>query len=229
MYPRLLAAISAALLFLLTPVSAEPPAPYQAQYRAFASGLPCGQGEIELKRLSPGQYQYSASGKICSMGPRASHQSLFTYDDRKILPQRYETVLDGVWRDRHLAGIQQEGVFVQTLNGEPLPLELPFHPAQWEPTLLIHQLGLARSSVQLSYTWGEETRDYLFEYLGEETLETKLGQLKTHKFEQDHPHKQRVAQFWFAPQLNDALVQVKVSRLGIPWLTVELSAYQAAP
>ncbi|MBY6186739.1 DUF3108 domain-containing protein [Marinobacter hydrocarbonoclasticus] len=216
------------LLIVLLPAFSlwAKPVPFEARYQAYTTGLPCGKGTLTLTESEPGQYQYHAKGKICVIGQHIDHQSAFAQTTQGPQPGAYETEFDGWFRDRLLAGTPQaNGRYTVTLNGKTLPDSEDFPRAQWEPALMLRQLAQARDDVQLSYTWGDETRDYLFQYQGEETLKTPLGPLKTHKFVQDHPNESRVATFWFAPELDGLLVQLEATRLGVHWLTVKLKRY----
>ncbi len=229
----LLARPAAALLLLLLslPAALAQPVPFRAEYRAYTSGLPCGKGSWSLQALAAAEgtprYQYRAEGKICVMGQRVDHRSRFRMTEQGPVPEDYQSRFKGLFKSRSLDGEFDGEHFQVALNGVLLDNAEAFPPARWEPGLLLYQLGRTRDSVTLSYTWGEETREYLFEYLGSELLDTPLGPLLTHKLVQDHPHKQRVAQFWFAPALDNTLVQVKVSRLGVPWLTVKITDYHS--
>ncbi|GAA5188964.1 DUF3108 domain-containing protein [Ferrimonas gelatinilytica] len=225
-----LAAMMLTLLFCAPSALAEL-ATFTAEYRAYASGLPCGRGRWSLHPMDGvdeiPRYQYRAEGKLCIMGQRVDHRSNFLLMERGPVPENYRSQFKGVFRSRTLEGEFDGQHFQVTLDGQPLENEDSFPPARWEPGLLLYHLGLARESLTLSYTWGEETREYLFEYHGSEEIETPLGPVLAHKLVQDHPGKERVAQFWFAPALNNALVQMKVSRLGLPWLTVKMTDYRS--
>ncbi|SHH28283.1 DUF3108 domain-containing protein [Ferrimonas marina] len=211
-------------LALAFPALAETLRPFTATYQASSSGLPCGKGKLTLTQLGPDHYRYDASGKICVLGRGLSHSSEFLYRDGKIQPLHYQSKLKGLFSTRNLAGSFDDSQrFTVSLNDEELPDSDEFPRAQWEPTLLVYLLGQARQSEQLSYTWGEETRDYLFEHKGTDILETDLGELPAHLMVQDHLHKDRVARFWFSPELNGLLVKAKISRLGVPWLHIEIN------
>ncbi|MBY5990834.1 DUF3108 domain-containing protein [Ferrimonas balearica] len=203
------------------------PETFEARYKAYTSGIPCGSGRLSLSQSAPDQYRYRASGKICVLGQNIQHQSQFSWLEGQLQPGPYQTHFDGWFKDRHLTGeLGPAQRYVVIQNGETLPDSDDFPRAQWEPAQMLMTLAQAREDVRLSYTWGDETRDYLFEYQGEEALETALGTLTTHKFIQDHPNEARVAQFWFAPELGGVLVRLEASRLGIPWLTVRIRDYR---
>ncbi|MBY6018358.1 DUF3108 domain-containing protein [Ferrimonas balearica] len=215
------------LLCLFSPLLHATPVPFEAHYRAYTTGLPCGKGQFSLEQQDNGEYRYQASGKICVIGQHIDHLSQFQHIEGELKPGNYHTEFDGWFTHRTLNGsLNDEGRYVVVQNGETLPDSEAFPRAQWEPAQMLRLLGEARDDITLSYTWGDETREYRFDYLGTETLETELGPLLTHKFEQDHPNEARVATFWFAPELDDLLVKLESSRLGVHWLTVEIKRYQ---
>lgn len=215
------------LLSLLPVIAVASPVPFEARYQAYTTGLPCGKGKLRLEAEPDGEYRYQASGKICVIGQHIDHESRFGMQDNTLVPGPYQTEFDGWFSHRFLDGdLNSSGRYTVTLNGETLPDTEEFPRAQWEPAQMLRILSQAREDVQLSYTWGDETREYLFEYQGTETLDTKLGPLLTHKFVQDHPNEARVATFWFAPELDGLMVQLEATRLGVHWLTVKVRAYQ---
>lgn len=215
------------LLSLLPVIAFASPVPFEARYQAYTTGVPCGKGTLRLNADKDGAFRYRASGKICVIGQHIDHQSRFDVQNDVLVPGPYQTEFDGWFSDRLLDGAPgPDGRYTVTLNGKPLPDTDAFPRAQWEPAQMLRILSQAREDVRLSYTWGDETRDYLFEYLGTETLDTKLGPMLTHKFVQDHPNEARVATFWFAPALDGLMVQLEATRLGVHWLTVKLRDYQ---
>ncbi|QIZ77203.1 DUF3108 domain-containing protein [Ferrimonas lipolytica] len=214
--------LSAALL-LIACVTNAAPVEYTASYRASSAGLPCGKGTLSLVALENGKYQYRAEGKACVLSQSLDHRSQFS-----LMPLRgdnYTSKFKGWFSKRLLEGENIDGSYNVTLNGEPLTTEV-FAAAELEPTIMMYQLGHSSESQQLSYTWGEETRDYWFEYLGTETIDTELGELLTHKYRQKHPNESRVATLWFSPQHDGLMVKAKVSRLGISWLHFKITEYQ---
>ncbi len=209
---------------LLAGVANAAPTEFTASYRAYSAGLPCGKGSLSLRQLDDGRYEYRAKGKACVLSQSLDHYSRFQL--APLQGDEYQSQFSGWFSQRLLQGQQQDGHYAVTLNGEPLTTEL-FPAATLEPTIMMYQLGHSQQSQQLSYTWGEETRDYWFEYQGSEVIDTKLGPLLTHKYQQDHPNESRIATLWFSPKYDGLMVQAKVSRLGVSWVNFVINEYQS--
>ncbi|USD36442.1 DUF3108 domain-containing protein [Ferrimonas sp. SCSIO 43195] len=215
---------------LLTPtLQAQQPAPFIAHYQATSKGLPCGGGSQQLV-IDDGQYQLLSKGKFCLLGGRVDNRSLLSWQQGRWQTLAFDATVSGWFsQDDYQASRTPEGLMAVNKDGHPLVYE-EHAPASQGAATMLQNLALdverQRQDLYADYTWGDETRDYRFEWLGEEQIEFDGRAYRAHHLRQTHPKKSRVADFWFAPALEHQLIKMTVHRLGIKMLDVRLSDFE---
>lgn len=202
------------MLTLCTPLvalAAMPPdgtdrpdiAPYEAEYSARYSGFPI-KAAHSLRRTGEG---YELRIEASNFLGKITEEEQFHLDQQgAIIPDSYRhhrSILRNT-RTESMA-VDHADMTIQSLRkGEQT--ELDFESGQLGP--LSHQLELARDlqegAEELSYTViiRSSIRDYRYQRLGEEDMETALGVLRVVKLERVRDNSDRETTLWLAPELN---------------------------
>ncbi|SDJ16117.1 Protein of unknown function [Ferrimonas sediminum] len=216
-------------LLLAPSLQAQQPAPFIAHYQATSKGLPCGGGWQQL--VDDGsQYQLLSKGKFCLLGGKVDNRSVLSWQQGRWQTLSFDASVSGWFsRDDYQANRTPDGLMAVNKDGSPLVYE-EHPPASQGAATMLQNLALdaerQRQDLFADYTWGDETRDYRFQWLGEEQIEFNGHAYRTHHLRQTHPKKSRVADFWFAPALEHQLIKMTVHRLGIKMLDVRLSDFE---
>lgn len=228
---NILALISLLLLSPLGFAQSSKPTPFFAQYQATSKGLPCGGGWQRLFKEAQ-HYRLQSQGDFCLFGGEVDSDVVLQWQRTRWQSTSFEASVKRWFRHDQYQGKNPTGTQMLVFKEGELLDDPEFAPATQDPATMIQNLGLAISEQQqdlfTDYTWGDETRHYPFEWLGDDTIEFDGKPYAAYHLRQTHPKKSRVADFWFAPALNHQLIQMTVHRLGIKVLHVELTEFSAA-
>lgn len=204
----LLLALCAPLLGLADSEPAAAPdrpgiATYEAEYSARYSGFPINAAH-SLRQTSDG---YELRIEARNFLGNITEEEQFHLDAQgAIVPDRYrhDRSIMRNKRKESMAVDHTAMTILSTRKGEQSELE--FESGQLGP--LSHQLELARDlregAEELSYAViiRGSVRDYRYQRLGEENMDTALGLLRVVKLERVRDDSDRETLLWMAPELN---------------------------
>jgi hypothetical protein len=203
---------------------AEVLTPYKAVFVSSFRGIAM-QGERDLQRRDDGTFVLSHRAK--AFGSYANEESVFVLEDGRIEIQEYHYVqsLLGFKKEDHAAFDWQSGI-VKTHGKRER--ELPLIPGTFDN--LSQQLAircsakLGTDTMQFSVVKRSKQKDYVFERVGEETIDTDLGPLDTIVYRRVRDTDKRTTRFWLAPELNHMLVRLhQAEKKDALDVTLELS------
>lgn len=178
-------------------------ATYEAEYSARYSGFPI-KAAHSLRRTNNG---YELRIEASNFLGKITEEEQFHLDQQgAIMPDGYRhhrSILRNTRKES--MAVDHEGMTISSSRkGEQT--ELDFRAGQLGP--LSHQLELARDLkagvAELSYAViiRGGIRDYRYQRLGEEDMETALGTLRVVKLERVRDNSDRETKIWLAPELN---------------------------
>lgn len=170
-----------------------------------------GEATRELKQLDDGSWQLSIEAS--AMFASASEVSRFTVENNILKPIRYDY-------QRRVMGKRREASLTFDWENESVTTDIENQP--WRMTIstgvqdkLSYQLqmrmDLAAGKEEMVYEVadGGKLQEYRFQVIGEETIDTPLGQLKAIKVERDRGEgSNRETYIWFAPELDFMVIRI---------------------
>jgi hypothetical protein len=178
-------------------------ATYEAEYSARYSGFPI-KAAHSLRRSTDG---YELRIEARNFLGRITEEEQFHVDAQgAIVPDRYRhdrSIMRNT-RKESMAVDHAGMTILSSRKGEQTELE--FQAGQLGP--LSHQLELARDlkagveDLHYAVIIRGSIRDYRYQRLGEEDMETALGTLRVIKLERVRDDSDRETQLWLAPELN---------------------------
>lgn len=178
-------------------------APYEAEYSARYSGFPI-KAAHSLRRSGEG---YELRIEARNFLGKITEEEQFHLDERgAIIPDNYRHDRSIMRNTRKESmAVDHAGMTVHSSRkGEETRLD--FEAGQLGP--LSHQLELARDlqegAEELTYAViiRGGIRDYRYQRLGEENMDTALGTLRVIKLERVRDNSDRETTLWLAPELN---------------------------
>ena len=209
--PRpLICAVAVFCTLLTTHSYAQQPIAFKADYKAQIKGFSV-KATRELKQV--GQDQFELSFKASSWAAKINETSVFSWQDQQVQPQQYDYRQSafGKKKARSIAFDQQKQQ-ITTLQDDQtntLPLtEAVFDQLNYQLQL---QMDVAADKKDLTYSIVRKggLRQYRFEILGDEILETQAGELNTVKVKVIRENKDKVTYIWFAKDWDYLLVQLE--------------------
>ncbi len=192
--------------------AAEKPQDFKATYATKLSGFSIT-AVRELRTLDNGQQQLSFRAK--SWFASIEEFSQFGWNgDSRLVPSSYEYHRRGLGRDRHaiLTFDWKNGRVTNNVQNKPWGMDIP--PEALDK--LSYQMQLRSDLINqvpvLSYAVadGGHLKTYTFELLGEEVLDTPVGQLNTIKIKRTRAtKKKRETYLWLAKDWNYLLVRLR--------------------
>jgi len=146
--------------------------------------------------------------------------------DHVFIPHHYTYKRTGLGKSR-----DDELVFdwtnlkvTNTKNNKSLPLEanIKLQDSLSYQLQLRQDLLAGKNNLEYTITNGRKIKKYHFEIVGEETLSTPLGDVKTVKVKRSHATEDTVTYAWFAKNFNYLLVQLQQEENGSAY-TIYLS------
>jgi len=197
------------------------PEEFTATYTLTIGNITIGQATWSLASTGAGQYRYDAV--TVPKGPlslfyksnRTEH-SQWRYENGRIRPLLYRYNRGGK-KDRKArvvfqwkAGVQGGGVAINTVNEDTWRMPVPDDVLDKNVYVLALMRDLARGRRDFEYRIadGGKIKTYRFSFLGEESLDTKLGPEKTLMVKRIRESVTRETTFWCAPMLHYLPVKV---------------------
>ncbi len=175
--------------------------PYEAEYEAEISGF-----DVKLQRqLQRDGEQYSLSMSMKKLWLGIEEQADFAIDSNNIVKTAvYSHIRSGVSK-KHNTDLRFDWHARQVTdrlikNHKPLSVEFPtYDKLSFQPQF---RLDLINKPLQKRYEYRlasyKRVKDYAYDFVAEETIDTPLGKLRTLKFERDLGDKERQDFIWFA-------------------------------
>jgi len=178
-------------------------ATYEAEYSARYSGFPINAAH-SLRRTSDG---YELKIEARNFLGRITEEEQFHVDaEGAIVPDRYRHDRSIMRNTRKESMAVDHGGMTILSSRKGEETELEFQAGQLGP--LSHQLELARDleagveDLRYAVIIRGSIRDYRYQRLGEEDMQTALGTLRVIKLERIRDDSDRETQLWLAPDLN---------------------------
>lgn len=220
-YNRMRPTLALLLLCVVWPTTAATPpaATFSASYSVHKGTLLLGEMHRSLSRPADAHYvfkteTYSTGLAAMFVKDRIVESSEWEYHNGLIRPLHYSYRKSGGKRERQLEQRFDWGRRLASSEGSAQPPStLPLAVGTLDK--LNYQIALMadlkQGKTELSYTLldDDETKTYRFQVVGEETLSTPLGMLKTLRVERImDAGSRRHTTFWCAPDLNYLLVRL---------------------
>lgn len=212
---------------------ADTPATYIANYEASANGIRAT-AKRSLTKLEDGTYELANELQAMVLGQeiaRLDQRSRFHVADNMVVTDSYSYTLSGVSSDqRSIAFNWDAGSALSVEDDESWMLDLEaqvFDPLSHQ-FMMSQQLSSDRSSAySKSYEYrivdGDEIETHLYEFVGEEILETPLGRLNTIKLARVRSNgSSRSTTIWLAPDWEFLVARIEQTD-GSLQMTLELA------
>lgn len=192
-------------------------APYSIKYDVIAKGDKVGTASRKLEKLSNGQWQIAMQSKIkyYFLSDKRQETSRFEIIDGQIFPVQYQRQADSSFKDTNL--IQQfdwaNGHEIGSYKDKKWDIELPQGALDQLSQLLSVREQLLNQQplkpITISYRGG--IRTHQFKVMGEETLKTPMGNIKTALIQLDEAGRKRQTNFWLA--IGNNMLPVQIQRM----------------
>jgi hypothetical protein len=205
----LLAGALVSLLSMHAPAEVEL-RPYTAQYDTSALGMHLTL-QRELKTNGEGSYTLTNGGKILVVG---FHEvAVFRVEDGDLIPKSYVYQGTGLINRRREVHFTPGSDTIRSLyKGEWY--ELPNREGTLDRLSQQEHLRLLmlndpnpRDDLEIRVADGRKVKDYKIVFMGEEMLDTALGQVRTLRFERLHDDPDRKSEIWVAPDWDYLMVK----------------------
>lgn len=194
------------------------PAPFTADYKLYARGLPIGEGARRLYQQQDGKLVFES--KTLTTGVLAlfrddkiEERSIFTLDQGNIRPLEYTYDHTGSKKQKHVH-LTFDWQNHKVKNTGSQTWELPLQKGTLDDQLyqIVLMQDLQQGKRQLSYTVADDDKKikvYTPTYIGKELVKTGIGELETLKYQRLSADKKRQTTLWCAPALHYLPVQVE--------------------
>lgn len=210
--------VTATLALSPTLLAAELPNTFHNQYVSSALGFKITVTH-SLEQLENGRQKMNFRAE--SWFASIDEVSYLEWNDEKaqVLPLHYVYKRRGVGRnkDTDIAFEWAEGRIVDNLAGSSKPLDTSKRLQDKLSYQLQLQQDLLDGKTKFAYTiadGGDNLREYAFEVVGEETLDTPLGKVDTVKVKRSRENSDRVTYAWLAKDWDYLLVRMQQEEKG---------------
>lgn len=184
--------------------------PYTAEYKTTARGM-----SLDLTRkleVHPdGSYKLTNGGKILVVGFR--EVSSFTVEGDRIIPKSYVYEGTGLINRRREVHFTPGSDTIRSLYKDKW-YDLPYSENTLDRMSQQEQLRLTllndptpRDDIAFRVADGKRVKDYTFEYVGEDVVQTPMGPIKALHFKRPHDDPDRKSDTWVAPELGYLMVK----------------------
>ena len=191
---------------------------FEARYSLYRAGAKVAEMLRVFSRLDDGRYRYHSETWTTGLFSlfRKDHvveQSDWRMQGSELRPLEYLYEHSGGKKDRNVAVTFDWDAqrITNTVNGHSW--RMPAEPRVMDKLLyqlaIMHDLKAGRSELAYTVADGGKIKTYNFELLGEETIETPLGELATVKVSRLRVDSKRETVFWCAEKLGFLPVRVE--------------------
>ena len=187
------------------------PGPFEANYSVYRKGAKVAKMQRRFSQLDDGQYFYRSETRTTGLVSlfRKDHiieETTWKLSEQELFPSIYTYKHTGGKKERHVVVDfdWDSKTITNSLNGSSW--EMPTQARIMDK--LLYQLAIMKDlkagKRPLSYTIadGGKIKPYNFEVLGEEIIETPLGEFETIKLFRHKPNSRRQSTLWCASKLN---------------------------
>ncbi|WP_143314018.1 DUF3108 domain-containing protein [Colwellia sp. UCD-KL20] len=207
--------------------------PFTAEYSIIHKSKQVGTGTRKLEKLTDNTYRYSYKTDIewLIFDDKRTEESIVTLSNNHVIPTHYKYNREGTGRDKfyewsydianNSASNIKENKTISVTFPENIQDSLSYH--------LQHRLNLIKNPKQKHFVYpviksSGDTRNYVYEYDGEEDLMLPYGLVKTIKLKREVVEKERTTYAWFAPELNYLLVRLYQVKGGTEQFEAQLTS-----
>ena len=194
------------------------PAEFAVTYHLYSKGARIASMERAIARSEDGSYVYRSDTRTVGLMAlfRKDHvveRSLWTLVDDALRPLQYTYQRTGGKRDRNVSvkfdwDAQR---IINTINGDSW--RMPTEPNVMDKLLyqlaVMHDLKSGRTPLTYTVADGGKVKIYDFERMGEEMVNTPLGDMLTLKISRHKQQSDQKMTLWCAPNLNFLPVKVE--------------------
>lgn len=192
--------------------------PYSIQYKVVHEGDEVGTASRKLTELSNGQWQIAMESDISYyfLSDERKESSRFEVKDNQVFPLVYQRLAETSLRsDRNIVqnfdwdNMIEQGSYQDDQWTQPLK---PGYLDQLTQTLLVREHLLTQKPIPaIDISYRGSIRHHEFKVLGEETIQTGKGPVKTAKVQLNETERERQTNFWFA--LEHDMLPMQVQRI----------------
>jgi hypothetical protein len=197
------------------------PPPFTTVYKVYVKGLPVGEGTRSLTTLPGNQFLFESIAQTTGFLSlfkelRIEERSVFTLVNGKVRPEEYIYQQKGTNSRLNMVFFDwAKGTAENLYKGQTKIIQLEdgtLDPLIYQVVLmqdLKKQQGKPLQYVEYKIANKGEIQVYRPKLVGEETIKTGIGKLKTIKYERRSSNSNRRTTFWCAPSLHYLPVQVE--------------------
>ncbi|WP_223577871.1 DUF3108 domain-containing protein [Kangiella taiwanensis] len=195
--------------------------PYSIKYKVVHDGDDVGTASRQLTQLSNGQWQIAMESDISYyfLSDKRQETSRFAVDGEQILPIMYQRLSETSFRSDStlLQNFDWDNMIEQgSYKGDQWnqPLKIGYLDQLTQITLVREHLLTQRPIPAIDISYRGSIRHHEFKVLGQETIKTRKGNIKTAKVQLNEKERDRQTNFWFALEHNMLPVQVQRIKEG---------------
>lgn len=194
------------------------PTPFRAIYKAKYKGLPVSATGIrELRKMEDGSYMFSSLAKAFFASITEQTRIRINGEDPNVVPIEYQYLRRGIGRKKTtiLTFDWDEKTVLNDVDEQPWTMDI----LEGTQDKLSYQFEM-RTDLLSAYRKGEDwprmtyqvadgghLKEYTFEVVGEEIVETPIGPFRTIKATRVREDSDRITNFWLAPEYDFMLVR----------------------
>jgi hypothetical protein len=194
----------------ILPTENHTPVIFTANYKANIKGFAV-KASRELKILDSGEFALSFNAT--SWAAKVEESSIFNWKEGKVHPisYRYFQTAFGKEREQSLAFNSTDNTINSDNNGEKRVITQITHTLDKLNYQLQLQQDLLANHSGFEYTVVNKgnLKNYRFETLGEETIDTNSGSLNTIKIKVIRENQEKTTYIWFAKDWNNLLAKLE--------------------
>ncbi len=202
---------------------------FKAEYDVYRSGVKIARLERSFTRQADGNLLYRSETNVTGLASmfrkdRIIEESRWQYTKGKVVPLFYQYLHTGTSRDRNVT-VEfdwKSGLVTNSVNGSPWRMtasEGILDKLLYQYSIML-DMQAGKSSLRYTVADGGTEKIYVFKKLGEETLETALGNLNTIKMERHRADSDRNSVFWSAPDVGYLPVKLENIDDGVKTVVV---------
>ncbi len=185
---------------------------FYAQYDVYRSGVKIAKTDRSFSRMQDGNLLYRSETNVTGLVSmfRQDHiieESIWQFADGKVIPHSYEYIYSGNKdKDKNIkiAFDWKKNQITNSINGSSwyMPTTEGIVDKLLYQYSIMLDMQAGKSKLTYKVADGGKEKLYEFEALGEETIDTPLGKLKTIKIVRHFPNSTRQSIFWSAPEVG---------------------------
>lgn len=206
--------------------------PYQARYAVSWHGMEVGESVHRFEQLDDGTWRLASETEpyLAFLPYNYYESAVFSVNDSRIKPLTYEfDKREGLRKEKGVLTFDYNKQTVHN-NSKDSPWETAITAGMFDK--LTHTIAMRQDLIEgkedFSYEIVEdhEQKNYEFQMVGEESLDTKLGKIDTLKLAYENPRRTRKTIFWVSPQHDFLLIKMKQCRKGKVIASGEIIEYE---